>query len=66
MRELMAAKAAEQPVIELKAVWAGYDRDSVLEDVNFVMYPRDYVGLIGPNGGGKTTLIKVVLGLVDY
>lgn len=64
MRELMAAKAAEQPVIELKAVWAGYDRDSVLEDVNFVMYPRDYVGLIGPNGGGKTTLIKVILGLV--
>ena len=51
-------------VISLKEVWAGYEDDLVLEDVNFEMFPRDFVGLIGPNGGGKTTLIRVMLGLI--
>ena len=51
-------------VISLKGVWAGYEDDLVLEDVNFEMFPRDFVGLIGPNGGGKTTLIRVMLGLI--
>ena len=55
---------SEAPVISLRNVWAGYDLDTVLEDVSFDLHPRDYVGLIGPNGGGKTTLIKVILGLV--
>lgn len=54
----------QQTVIELEDVWAGYENDPVLEAVNFRMGPGDYVGLIGPNGGGKTTLIKVVLGLL--
>lgn len=55
---------SEAPVISLRNVRAGYDLDTVLEDVSFDLFPRDYVGLIGPNGGGKTTLIKVILGLV--
>lgn len=54
----------EAPIISLRNVWAGYDLDAVLEDVSFDLFPRDYVGLIGPNGGGKTTLIKVILGLI--
>lgn len=54
----------EAPIISLHKIWAGYDLDTVLEDVSFDLFPRDYVGLIGPNGGGKTTLIKVILGLV--
>jgi len=54
----------EAPIISLRNVWAGYDLDTVLEDVSFDLFPRDYVGLIGPNGGGKTTLIKVILGLI--
>lgn len=53
-----------QEVIELEDVWAGYESDRVLEAVNFRMKAGDYVGLIGPNGGGKTTLIKVILGLI--
>lgn len=51
-------------VISLKDVWAGYEDDVVLEAVNFEVFQRDFVGLIGPNGGGKTTLIKVILGLI--
>ncbi len=54
----------ELALIELENVWAGYEADTVLEDVNFRLFENDYVGLIGPNGGGKTTLIKVILGLV--
>ncbi|HOU00613.1 MAG TPA: metal ABC transporter ATP-binding protein [Anaerolineaceae bacterium] len=53
-----------QAVIELEDVWAGYESDRVLEAVNFRMVAGDYVGLIGPNGGGKTTLVKVILGLI--
>lgn len=52
------------PLISLKSVWAGYEDDLILENVNFSVYRGDYVGLIGPNGGGKTTLIRVILGLI--
>jgi len=55
---------SREAVITLEHVWASYEADSVLEDVNFTLYRGDFVGLIGPNGGGKTTLIKVMLGLV--
>ncbi len=55
---------AADAVIEVEGLWAGYDHEDVLEDVNFTVAPLDFVGLIGPNGGGKTTLIKVLLGLL--
>lgn len=54
----------EKPVISIDHLWAGYDSETILEDVTFSMYQDDYIGLIGPNGGGKTTLIRVILGLV--
>lgn len=58
------AYRGEAALIELDQVWAGYEADTVLEDVSFKLFNNDYVGLIGPNGGGKTTLIKVILGLI--
>jgi len=51
-------------IIKIEDMWAGYDGDPVLEDIRFEMFAGDYVGIIGPNGGGKTTLIKVILGLL--
>jgi len=60
----MASKETGPPAIEMSHVWAGYDGDSVLEDVSLVVHAHDFVGLIGPNGGGKTTLLRVLLGLV--
>ncbi|MBN1888112.1 MAG: metal ABC transporter ATP-binding protein [Thermoflexales bacterium] len=53
-----------QEVISIRNLWASYDHEPVLEDVNLSVKERDFIGLIGPNGGGKTTLIKVLLGLL--
>lgn len=52
------------PLLELKAVSAGYDYRTVLQGVDFSINEGDFIGIIGPNGGGKTTLLKVILGLL--
>ena len=51
-------------VITVRHLWAGYNGEPVLEDVNLTANELDFIGLIGPNGSGKTTLFKVLLGLV--
>ena len=53
-----------KPIIEIKNLSAGYDGRTVLHDVNLSIYEQDFLGIIGPNGGGKTTLIKCILGLL--
>lgn len=54
----------KSPLIELRNLSAGYDARLVLRDVDLCVYPNDFLGIIGPNGGGKTTLIKCILGLL--
>lgn len=51
-------------ILELKDITAGYDHQPVLKHVNFEICEGDFIGIIGPNGGGKTTLLKVILGLL--
>jgi zinc transport system ATP-binding protein len=51
-------------LIRLQNVSAGYKDNIVLRNVDFSISNQDFIGVIGPNGGGKTTLIKVMLGLV--
>lgn len=51
-------------IVELIGVSAGYAEDIVLKDINLEVNPLDFIGIIGPNGGGKTTLVKVILGLL--
>ncbi|RJQ44911.1 MAG: metal ABC transporter ATP-binding protein [Anaerolineaceae bacterium] len=55
----------EKPIISIRNLWAGYDSQPVLEDINLDVMQGDFIGLIGPNGGGKTTLLKVVMGLIE-
>ena len=51
--------------MELTSVNAGYDGKTVLHDVTLPVYENDFIGIIGPNGGGKTTLLKVMLKLLE-
>jgi zinc transport system ATP-binding protein len=51
-------------VIDLKDVWVNYGNVPVLEAVDLVVEDRDFLAIIGPNGGGKSTLLKVILGLI--
>lgn len=51
------------PIIQIEELYAAYDEKTVLRNVNLSVYERDFLGIIGPNGGGKTTLIKNILGL---
>jgi len=53
-----------EPLIKIKNLTLGYDKESVLSGVNLEIFEHDFLGVIGPNGGGKTTLLKAVLGLL--
>ena len=50
-------------IIEAQELNFAYVRVPVLEHISFTVNAGDYVGIIGPNGGGKTTLLKLLLGL---
>jgi zinc transport system ATP-binding protein len=52
------------PAIELRDVSFSYGELPVLEAVDLVVERNDYLALLGPNGGGKTTLLRLVLGLL--
>jgi zinc transport system ATP-binding protein len=52
-------------LIELENVWAGYNGKMILEDINLSVVEKDFIGIIGPNGGGKSTLLKVILNLLN-
>lgn len=52
-------------VIEITGLTVGYDdKPNVLKNVNLDVFQNDFLGIIGPNGGGKTTLLKTILGLL--
>lgn len=51
-------------LLEINDLSAGYENQVVLENVSLDIFSNDFIGVIGPNGGGKTTLIKTILGLI--
>lgn len=53
--------AKETPILELQNVDVARSSDLVIQNANFTIQTGDYVGLVGPNGGGKTTLILSLL-----
>ena len=52
------------PVITLENVSFAYGEVPILEDVSLAVEEGEFLGLVGPNGGGKSTLLKLVLGLL--
>ncbi len=52
-------------IIELDRVCFSYNKEKVVKDVSLQIHKGDYVGIVGPNGGGKTTLLKLMLGLLN-
>ncbi|GMR18083.1 MAG: metal ABC transporter ATP-binding protein [Gammaproteobacteria bacterium] len=52
------------PLVSVRDVSFSYGYEPVLKDVSLDIYATDYLAIIGPNGGGKTTLLKLILGLL--
>lgn len=55
----------QKNIIEIKDVSFSYDNIEVLKNITLDIHQGDYISLIGPNGGGKTTLLKLMLGLIQ-
>lgn len=53
-------------LVTLRDVTVCYDDFTALEGVNLDIFEDDFLGIIGPNGGGKTTLIKAIVGALPY
>lgn len=52
------------PVIEVKGLYFAYKNAVVLENIHLAIQEKEFVAIIGPNGGGKTTLVKLLIGLL--
>lgn len=66
-------RSLDNPLISLKRIGMIYDRKAVLSDINLDINQGDFLAITGPNGGGKTTLLRILLklltptaGSVDY
>ncbi len=51
-------------IVELNNIYFSYSTEEVVKNVTLKIHKGDYVGIVGPNGGGKTTLLKLMLGLL--
>ena len=55
---------ADIPAIEVRKVGVSFNGVPVLEDVSFTVQKGEFLSVVGPNGGGKTTILKIILGLL--
>ena len=61
----MSATPKESALITVDNVNFAYKNDLILKNISFQIQPGEYVGIIGPNGGGKTTLLKLLMGFLQ-
>ena len=54
----------DEKVIEVSNLFFSYDGEDILEDVHLSVSAGEFIAVLGPNGGGKTTLLKLILGLL--
>jgi len=52
------------PLVEIKNMDLAYHKQLVLSNVSLSVFQQDFIGIIGPNGGCKTSLVKAILGLI--
>lgn len=60
----MSTGSAAPPAIDIAGVHFAYGEVPVLEDVTLSVAPGEFLGIVGPNAGGKSTLLKLILGLL--
>lgn len=60
-----SADAARDCVIHIRGLSFSYGESPVLDSVNLEILDREFIGLVGPNAGGKSTLLKLVLGILE-
>ncbi len=53
-----------EKILEVKNIYFAYDKNYILEDVNLNIYKGDFLGIVGPNGSAKSTLLKIILGIL--
>lgn len=54
----------DEKIIDIQEICFSYSKEEVVKDVTLSIHKGDYIGIIGPNGGGKSTLIKLMLGVL--
>ncbi len=64
--EMNTLKQEVEPILNIKNLKCKYDSKQVLKDINFTVNKGDFISIMGPNGGGKSTLLKSIMGLKDY
>lgn len=61
---MIIQKSEKKPVIHISDLSVHYGPTLAIENVCLDVYENEYLGIIGPNGGGKSTLLKAILGLI--
>ncbi|MCB2173182.1 ABC transporter ATP-binding protein, partial [archaeon] len=55
-----------EPIIEVENLTVARKGRTIIEDATFSIEPGTYMGVVGPNGGGKTTLMQALLGILPF
>ncbi|HCL49625.1 MAG TPA: ABC transporter, partial [Clostridiaceae bacterium] len=53
-----------ESAVSIKNLTVNYENVEAIKDINLEIENKDYLAILGPNGGGKSTLLKVILGLI--
>ncbi len=57
-------KSSDQVLIQFDAVTLGYRRNIIAKEISFSIEEGEFVGIVGPNGSGKTTIVRAILGIL--